>query len=77
MEIGRRWGSQNPRSRRKTLGKVVQNKKLYTRDVAPAIKNTVEKRNNPTSHKFETAEVIKTVTITVTGTIWAYRPKSK
>jgi hypothetical protein len=61
----------------KPLGKVVQNKKLYTRDVAPVVKKAVEKRKNPTTKKLETAKVTKTVTTTVTGTIWAYRPKLK
>ena len=61
----------------KPLGKVVQNKKIYTRDVPPVVKNTVAKRKNPTTKKLETAKVTKTVTIAVTGTIWAYRPKPK
>jgi hypothetical protein len=61
----------------KPLGKVVQNKKLYTRDVPPVVTKTFEKRTNPTTKKVETVEVTKTVTITVSGTIWAYRPKLK
>jgi hypothetical protein len=61
----------------KPLGKVVQNKKLYTRDVPPVVTKTFEKRTNPTTKKVETVEVTKTVTITVSGTIWAYRPKPK
>lgn len=61
----------------KPLGKVVQKKKLYTRDVAPVEQHIVEKRTNPTTKKTETAKVTRTVTITVTGMIWAYRPKPK
>jgi hypothetical protein len=61
----------------KPLGEVVQNKKLYTRDVPPVVTKTFEKRTNPTTKKVETVEVTKTVTTTVTGTIWAYRPKPK
>jgi hypothetical protein len=61
----------------KPLGEVVQNKKLYTRDVPPAVTTTVAKHLNPNTKKVETAQVTKTVTITVTGTIWAYRPKKK
>lgn len=61
----------------KPRGKVVQNKKVYTRDVAPVELHTVEKRENPTTKKIEAAKVTKTVTITVSGTIWAYRPKPK
>jgi hypothetical protein len=59
------------------LGKVVQNKKLYTQDVPAVVTTTHEKRVNPTTKKLEMAEVTKTVTITVTGTIWAYRAKQK
>jgi hypothetical protein len=61
----------------KPLGGVVQNKKLYTQDVPPVVTKAFEKRTNPTTKKVETVEVTKTVTITVTGTIWAYRPKPK
>jgi hypothetical protein len=61
----------------KPLGKVVQNKKLYTRDVPPVVTKVFEKRMNPTTKKMETAKVTKTVTITVTGTIWAYKPMPK
>jgi hypothetical protein len=61
----------------KPLGNVVQNKELYTRDVPPVVTKAIEKRMNPTTKKMETAKVTKTVTITVTGTIWAYKPKPK
>ncbi len=61
----------------KPKGKVVQNKQINTRDVAPVEKKSVEKREHPNTKKLETVKVTKTVTITVTGTIWAYRPKPK
>lgn len=59
------------------LGKIVQNQKLYTRDVAAVLTNSVEKMRHPKTKKLETVKAAKTVTITVTGTIWAYRPKAK
>lgn len=59
------------------LGKIVQNQKLCTRDVAPVLTNSVEKLEHPKTKKLETVKAAKTVTITVTGTIWAYRPKPK
>ena len=46
------------------LGDIVQKHKLYTRDVAPVVTQTFEKRINPATKKVETAKVIKTVTIT-------------
>ncbi len=61
----------------KPLGKVVQNKKLFTRDVPAVVTQTVAQHRNPSTKKIETAKVTKTVTITVTGTIWAYKPKPK
>jgi len=61
----------------KPLGNVVQNKKLFTRDVPVVVTKAVEKRKNPHTKKVETAQVTKTVTITVTGTIWAYQPIPK
>lgn len=57
-------------------GKVVQNQKLYTRDVAPVVTSTYEQKYNPHTKKTETATVVTTVTVTVEGTIWAYKPKS-
>ena len=56
-------------------GKVVQNKKLYMRNVPPVVTKTIAKRRHPTTKKIETAKVTNTITITVTGTIWAYKPK--
>ena len=57
--------------------KVVQNKKVETRDIPDVTRKSTEKRTNPTTKKLETAKVTKTVTVTVSGTIWVYRPKSK
>ncbi|CAM5437090.1 hypothetical protein [Rhodanobacter lindaniclasticus] len=57
-------------------GKVVQHWRIHTRTVAPVVTHTVERRTNPSSKKPETVKVTKTVTVTVSGTIWAYRPKS-
>jgi hypothetical protein len=59
----------------KPSGKVVQNKKLFTRDVDPVVTKTTEKRLNPTTNKVETVQVTKTVTVTTSGTMTAYRPK--
>lgn len=61
----------------KPKGDVVQNLYLYTRDVPPVETKTFEKRSHPKTKKLEMAAVTKMVTITVTGTIWAYRPKPK
>jgi hypothetical protein len=61
----------------KPAGKVVQNKKLYTRDVPPVTTTTIEQRMNPDTKKLQRASVTKTVTITVTGTIWIYKPQAK
>jgi hypothetical protein len=61
----------------KPLGDRVQNKSVKTRDIAPVVRKTTEKRTNPYSKKLETARVVTTVTVTVSGTIWAYRPKAK
>jgi hypothetical protein len=61
----------------KPRGEVVQDKKLFTRDVPAVQTKKTERRTNPNTKKVETAEVTRTVTITVSGTIWAYRPKSK
>jgi hypothetical protein len=61
----------------KPSGKVVQNKILYTRDVPPKETHTVVKRTNPDTKKVDTAKVTKKVTVTVSGTIWVYKPKPK
>ncbi|MBX7105709.1 MAG: hypothetical protein K1X57_16625 [Gemmataceae bacterium] len=58
-------------------GRVVQNKKLYTRDVPAKVTKKVEKKHNPTTGKDEMVTVTKTVTVTVKGTITPYRPKAK
>ena len=61
----------------KPKGDVVQNLQLYTRDVPATVIRTTEKRINPKTKKLELAKVTRTVTIKVTGTIWAYRPRPK
>jgi hypothetical protein len=61
----------------KPLGKAVQNKTLYTRDVPPIETHTIVKRANPDTKKVETSKVTKKVTVTVSGTIWVYKPKPK
>jgi len=63
----------------KPSGKVVQNKKLYTRDVDPVVKNSRGRHLNPTSKKVENCKIQTTVTITVdpSGTLWIYSPTDK
>ncbi|MDE2454274.1 MAG: hypothetical protein KGL43_11840 [Burkholderiales bacterium] len=61
----------------KPLGKWVQNKVLPTTDQDPVVSWSKVKRKNPSTGKVETAKVTTTVTVTVTGTIWAYHPKAK
>lgn len=58
-------------------GRIVQNLRIATRDVAPVTTTGTVRRTNPTSKRTETAKVKKTVTVKVTGSIWAYRPKPK
>jgi hypothetical protein len=58
-------------------GDIIQNMRLYTRDVPAVVTKTSERHTNPSTKKLEMATVTRTVTITVTGTIWAYRPKPK
>jgi len=60
----------------KPKGKVVQNKTLPTDDLPDAVTFSKAKRLNPTTNKVETATVKTTVSVTVTGTITAYHPKS-
>ncbi len=55
----------------------MQSPRSYPIDVPPVVTKTFEKRMNPTTKEMETAKVTKTVTITVTGTIWAYKPMPK
>lgn len=61
----------------KPLGEVVQNKSLYTRSASLPPTQSVESQLNPVTKKRETAKVTRTVTISVKGKIWAYRPQSK
>ena len=61
----------------KPLGKVVQNKNLNTRDVPAVTRNSNTKRKHPQTKKLESAKVRTTVTITISGQVWAYRPKAK
>ena len=58
-------------------GEKVHNDRLFTQDVPPVVTKNVQKKLNPTTKKIETANVTKTVTTTVTGTTWVYRPKPK
>jgi len=58
-------------------GDVVQNMYLYTRNVPTAVTKSTEQRKHPRTKQLERASVTKTVTITVTGTIWPYHPKPK
>ncbi|MDB5922273.1 MAG: hypothetical protein JWN13_1209 [Betaproteobacteria bacterium] len=61
----------------KPRGEVVQNKILYLRDVRPVVTKTVETLINPATKKREKANATKTVTITVSGSVWIYKPKAK
>jgi len=58
-------------------GKVVQNKTLNTRDVAAVTKTSMGQHMNPNTKKMQRATVTRTVTVTVTGSIWVYKPKGK
>jgi len=61
----------------KPKGKIVQDMVLHTRDVPQTKTKTFEKLVNKHTKKLETATVVRTVTVKVTGTIWSYRPKPK
>lgn len=61
----------------KPRGDVVQNMRLYTRDVPSEVTKTSGRAVHPGRKRYESADVKTTVTITVTGTIWPYRPKPK
>lgn len=61
----------------KPAGKVVQNKSLPTRSIGAVTTTTQEKIMNPETKNSEMATVKRTVTVTVSGTIWPYRPKPK
>jgi hypothetical protein len=58
-------------------GKVLQNKKIYTRDIPPVTTKSYVTKFNPNTKKMEKAEVTTTVTVKVTGKIWVYKPISK
>jgi hypothetical protein len=58
-------------------GDIVQNMYLPTRDVPTAVTTSTEQRKHPRTKQLERVNVTKTVTITVTGTIWPYHPKPK
>jgi hypothetical protein len=61
----------------KPLGDIVQNMYLYTRDVPSVESKSVGRYKHPRTKQLERVNIKKTVTITVTGTIWPYRPKKK
>jgi hypothetical protein len=61
----------------KPRGDIVQNMYLYTRDVPSVVTKSVEQRKHPRTKQLERVNVTKTVTITVTGTIWPYHPTPK
>ena len=50
---------------------------LYTRDVPEVVTKTVGQHKHPRTKQSERANITKSVTITVTGTIWPYHPKAK
>ena len=61
----------------KPRGDVVQDMYLYTRDVPEVVTKTIGQYKHPRTKQLEPVNITKTVTITVTGTIWPYRPKAK
>lgn len=61
----------------KPKGDVVQNMYLYTRDVPAVVTKSIGQYKHPGTRQLERVNITKTVTITVTGTIWPYRPKPK
>jgi hypothetical protein len=61
----------------KPRGDVVQSLRLNTRSLSPATTSGQERAQNPSTKKMETAKFKRTMTVTVTGTIWAYHPKPK
>ena len=56
---------------------VIQKMTLYTRDILAVTTQLTGKFTHPKTKKIEEARITKTVTVKVTGTIWAYRPKMK
>ena len=61
----------------KPRGDVIQSLRLYTRNVDPVTTVSSGRQKHPRTKKLEQAKITKTVTVTVTGKIWAYRPKPK
>jgi hypothetical protein len=55
--------------------KTVQTNQLLTKSVAATKTTTKKNMKDPTDGKMKLATVVETTTVTVTGTIWAYRPK--
>lgn len=60
----------------KPLGKVVQRKMLYTRDLE-RVQVRKQTRRHPASKRLEMASVTTTRSLVVTGRVWAYRPRPK
>ena len=58
-------------------GDVVQDMYLYTRDVPEVVTKSVGQYKHPRTKQSERVNITKSVTITVTGTIWPYHPKAK
>ena len=58
-------------------GDIVQNMYLPTHDVPETVTKSTEQRKHPRTKQLERVSVTKTVTVTVTGTIWPYHPKAK
>lgn len=58
----------------KPKGDVVQRLRLYTRDVPTTVTTERAKRKHPRTKKLQMAKVTRTVTVKVTGSIWAYKP---
>ena len=61
----------------KPRGDIVQNMHLYTRDLPEVVTKSTGRYKHPGTRQLERADITKKVTITVTGTIWPYRPKAK
>ena len=61
----------------KPRGDVVQDMYLYTRDVPAVTTKTIGQYKHPRTKQLERVSITKTVTISVTGTIWPYHPKAK
>src|SRR5262249_35592090 len=55
-------------------GDIVQNMYLYTRDVPTVETKSIGQHKHPRTGRMERVSVTKTVTVTVTGTIWPYHP---